>query len=140
GEIKNSECFDIRRVFQAREVADARLSELFDCIDKDIKKKYKKISFNKILLCGGVARYKNTVPLAQNTFNCEIGVIDNEYIKTSATVRKKVPVYFAKEENIQIIGALSFYIDNLNKYANAKRGFIFKMPSKIICFLRDLLY
>ena len=140
GEIKNSECFDIRRVFQAREIADARLSELFDCIDKDIKKKYKKISFNKILLCGGVARYKNTVQIAKNIFNCEIGIIDSEYIKASATVRAKVPAYYAREENIQIIGALSFYIDNLNKYANAKRGFIFKMPSRIICFLRDLLY
>ena|GEM_PF-2697024 len=140
GEIKNSECFDIRRVFQAREIADARLSELFDCIDKDIKKKYKKISFNRVLLCGGVARYKNTVQIAKNKFNCEIGIIDSEYIKASAIVRKKVPVYFAKEENIQIIGALSFYIDNFNKYANAKRGFIFKMPSRIICFLRDLLY
>ena len=140
GEIKNSECLDIRRIFQAREIADARLSELFDCIEKDIKNKYKKISFNRVLLCGGVARYKNTVQIAKNIFNCEVGIIDSEYIKASATVRKKVPAYFAKEENIQIIGALSFYIDNLNKYANAKRGFIFKMPSRIICFLRDLLY
>ena len=108
GEIKNSECFDIRRVFQAREIADARLSELFICIDKNIKKKFRGLTFNRILLCGGVARYKNTVPLAQNAFNCEVSIIDSDYIKTSATVRKKVPAYFAKEEHTQVISALSF--------------------------------
>ncbi len=133
--------FLIRKI---EDIADARLNEIANFILKTIKenKSLKNIFFKKIYIFGGVAMYKNTIDIISSVFdNAEVEIPSLEYIyNNDVIINKKIKEKDFKIENIQLFGALIFYVNNLNMYQNAKNGFLFKIPSKISCFLKDILY
>ena len=129
-------------VNQVEQIADARLNEIIQYIKKTIQedKNFKDIFFKKIYVFGSAAQYKNTTDIINEIFDTEVEVLDQNCILNSDILSNKIKEEDLKTENIQIFGAVDFYVNNLNNYKNAKRGFLFKIPSKISCFLKDILY
>ena len=129
-------------VNQVEQIADARLNEIIQYIKKTIQedKNFKDIFFKKIYVFGSSAQYKNTADIINEIFDTEVEVLDQNCILNSDILSNKIKEEDLKTENIQIFGAVDFYVNNLNNYKNAKRGFLFKIPSKISCFLKDILY
>ena len=129
-------------VNQVEQIADARLNEIIQYIKKTIQedKNFKDIFFKKIYVFGSSAQYKNTTDIINEIFDTEVEVLDQNCILNSDILSNKIKEEDLKTENIQIFGAVDFYVNNLNNYKNAKRGFLFKIPSKISCFLKDILY
>ena len=124
----------------ATTIADARMNEIALCIAKEIKNKYKKIAFNKVVLCGGSSKYKNTNKIFQNHFETQIETINKKLILTNQYIRGRITEEQINQNNVSLFGSISFYLSNQEIYKNAKHGFIFSIGSRISCFLKDLLY
>ena len=142
-EIQKTESKTTRYVLsQVENIADARLIEIIKYIFNKISedKKLKNIVFKKIYFFGGMANYKNTEKIIQDIFHTSTEILTPSHIIGSNALFEKIKKEFVNVENIQLFGAVNFYLDNLNNYKNSKRGFLFKIPSKISCFLKDLLY
>ncbi len=123
-------------------ILNARLQEIVAHIHKTIaeNKKLQNLSLRKIFLFGGVAKYKNIKQLFMQKFESNVEFLDESYIGNSELINKNVKYDFDYEKEIQLLGAVNFYIKNINLYRKARRGFLFRLPSKISCFLKDLLY
>ena len=116
------------------------MNEIALCIAKEIKNKYKKIAFNKVVLCGGSSKYKNTNKIFQNHFETQIETINKKLILTNQYIRGRITEEQINQNNVSLFGSISFYLSNQEIYKNAKHGFIFSIGSRISCFLKDLLY
>ena len=127
---------------QVEKISDARFSEIITSIYRKLQeqKLINKNSFKKIYIFGGTSMYKNAVQIINDTFKIETEIISNKYILNSDLLYNKVKEEFMTQENIQLFGAVNFYMSNIETYQNAKKGFLFKIPSKISCLLKDLLY
>ena len=129
---------------QIEEILNARLQEIIAHIYRIIvrNKQLQNVSFKEIFVFGGVAKYKNIKQLIKQQFNTNVEFLDENYINNSEIFSKKARDNFLKNngEQIQLLSAVNFYIKNINLYRNARRGFLFKFPSKISCLLKDLLY
>ena len=85
--------------------------------------------------------YKNAKSIISGIFNnSNVEVLDISCIFESDILYKKIKEIDLNDDNLQLFCAVNFYINNLNMYKNAKRGFLFEIPSKISCFLKDMLY
>ena len=93
-----------------------------------------------MFICGGVVKYKNTTKIVYDIFNTKIKILTPDYIQKNTTFGSKIKEEYLKIDNVQLFGALNFYLTNLDFYQNAKRGFLFNFPSKISCLLKDILY
>ena len=74
------------------------------------------------------------------TFGADVEYVDGDYVKNQQIFRNRLNDVELKQNDLQLFGAINFYMNNLEQYNNARRGFLFKIPSKLACFLRDLLY
>ena len=126
----------------AEDICDARFNEILSYINDNLKNNdlTNDIKFNKIFIFGECSNYKNAKELTFKQFNCNAEVIDMNYIIQNKNFYEKINSDILKEENLQLLCGANFYINNIKLYQNAKRGFLFKIPSKISCFLKDLLY
>lgn len=122
------------------EIADARLNEIVEYIQKTLNDKKQRLSFKKIYVFGGTSLYKNTKKNIEEKFKTEVEIINDKSVLNSELLYNKIKTEDMKKENIQLFGALNFYLNNVEMYKNASKGFLFKIPSKISCFLKDLLY
>ena len=127
---------------QVETIADARLIEIITYVKKTIEenKKLKNLKLDTIFVCGGIAKYKNTTKIISDIFYTKTKILTPDYIQKNTTFGSKIKEEYLKIDNVQLFGALNFYLTNINYYNNAKRGFLFNFPSKISCLLKDLLY
>ena len=127
---------------QVETIADARLFEIITYVKKTIEenKKLKNLKPDTVFICGGVVKYKNTTKIVYDIFNTKIKILTPDYIQKNTTFGSKIKEEYLKIDNVQLFGALNFYLTNLDYYQNAKRGFLFNFPSKISCLLKDILY
>lgn len=131
---------------QVEEIADARFEELTRCLAEKINSVFKKISFEKILICGGGAEYRNSIKIIKNIFDNK----NVEFCKSEDVAKHNVFLnHFPDEKsrkqiftynNIPLISAIAFYIDSLERYRLAKRGFVFNITKNFSCLLKDILY
>ena len=85
--------------------------------------------------------FKNTEKIVNNVFNSPVEVLNmSSFVNNNKTLLNIIQQRNLKINNFQLFGAVIFYLKNLNMYKNARRGFLFKIPTKISCFLKDLLY
>ena len=145
--MKNISISQFRSILrQAEEIADARFEEITRCLSEKINAIFKKICIGKILICGGSANYKNSIKIIQDGFNCQnVGFcnendIEKHYVFINKITNDKVRQRVFTKNNISLLGAIAFYIDSLERYKLAKRGFIFNITKKFSCLLKDILY
>ena len=124
----------------ATTIADVRLKEIANCICKEVNNKIKKIAFNKVIISGGVSKYKNTKQIFEEQFSAPVENISKKVVLENRFFKGKIDEDKITSSNLSLFGAISFYLSNQEIYKNAKHGFIFSIGSKISCFLRDLLY
>ena len=124
----------------ATTIADVRLKEIANCIGKEVNNKIKKIAFNKVIISGGVSKYKNTKQIFEEQFSAPVENISKKVVLENRFFKGKIDEDKITSSNLSLFGAISFYLSNQEIYKNAKHGFIFSVGSKISCFLRDLLY
>ena len=129
-------------VNKIEEIMDARLKEIVESIFDKLNKngELNALSFKKIYIYGNVCGYKNIKNIITESFHANVEFLDVSFLTNQDFFYKKIKQEYLKNENIQLFGAVHFYVNRLNIYANAKRGFLFKISSKISCFLKDLLY
>ncbi len=133
---------------EAEEIANARFNEITICLLEDIMKHFtKQVHFDSVLLFGEGSKYKNSVKIFQQIFNTDIRIIKTNIIENDEILKnffnKKDDVKYNKiltQKNIPLLGAISFYISNLEKYERLKKGFFYSIPKKISCLLKELLY
>ena len=127
-----------------KHIMDSDIEKIAMEIKNSIKSntKLEGLMTTKIILFGNASKYQLTAEIFQNVFNHQVDTLN----ETIFSLDEKSSFFekFSKEnlttDNIAIISGIDFYLSNLTTYENAKRGFLFKMPSKITCLLRDLLY
>ena len=139
--MENSKDADV--IENIENIANERLREISTFVLKTINNKepFKNTTFKKIYIFGGVSIYRNSKNIISDIFggtNVEILNVDN--ILNNSIIDGKIKEKDIKFENLQLFSALNFYINNLNIHKNARHGFLFKIPSKISCFLKDILY
>lgn len=124
------------------EIIDVRLKEIVESIFDKLNKngELNISSFKKIYIYGGVCGYKNIKNIIMECFHTNVEFLDASFLMNQDFFYKKIKQEYIKNENIQLFGAVRLYVNYVNTYANAKRGFLFKISSKISCFLKDLLY
>ena len=134
-------------ILQITEIADARFNEIATFVLEDINKDFKYINFNKILLFGDGSKYKNAEKIMADTFNTKVEVIKPNIIENNYIFKNIFDSYDDKErgkilnqKNIPLLGAIAVYISNMQKYDNLKKGFFYKVPKKISCLLKELIY
>ena len=128
---------------QIEKTANARFIEIIGFIFETIKnnKDLRNLSFKKIYIFGGNSMYKNAKSIVSGIFNNpNVEILDISCIFESDILYKKIKEIDLNNDNLQLFCAVNFYINNINMYKNAKRGFLFEIPSKISCFLKDMLY
>ena len=131
---------------QAEEVADARFEEIIRCLSEKINAIFKKICIGKILICGGCSNYKNSINIIQEIFSnqnvevCNENYIEKHHVFVNKITENKIRQKVFTKNNISLLGAIAFYIDSLERYKLAKRGFIFNITKKFSCLLKDILY
>ena len=113
----------------ATTIADVRLKEIANCIGKEVNNKIKKIAFNKVIISGGVDRYKNTKQIFEEQFSAPVENISKKVVLENRFFKGKIDEDKITSSNLSLFGAISFYLSNQEIYKNAKHGFI-----------RDLLY
>ncbi len=104
--------------------------------------KINNFTISRIILTGGVSKYEQTEEIFKNAFNCQVETISDAVftIEEKSGFFEKLNKEMLATENIHLISAIEFYLSNIENYEKAKCGFLFKIPSKISCLLRDLLY
>ena len=127
---------------QLQDIADARLMEIITHIYRTIQdnKKLCKLKFKNIYICGGVTNYAHTAEIIEEVFTTQTEVLDTTCFLNNDILHNKIKEEYNQMQYTQLFFAVVFYIKNLNMHKNARRGFLFKIPSKITCFLKDILY
>ena len=127
---------------QVQNIADARLAEIFEYIKTSIKNLpiCENLKLKTIYIFGNVSCYGNVENVIKDVFNIKVEKLDERYVLENDTICKKIKEEDFKAENLQLFSALNFYLNNMYAYQNARRGFLFKIPTKISCFLKDILY
>ena len=125
---------------QIEKIANARLQEIIMYIKKTIQKNRNDIFFKKIYIFGGASVFKNTEKIVNSVFNTSVEVLNMSFVNSNKTLLNIIQQRNLKINNFQLLVAVIFYLKNLNTHKNARRGFLFKIPTKISCFLKDLLY
>ena len=98
------------------------------------------------LICGGCSNYKNSINIIQEIFSnqnveaCNENYIEKHHVFVNKITENKIRQKVFTKNNISLLGAIAFYIDSLERYKLAKRGFIFNITKKFSCLLKDILY
>ena len=132
---------------QSETIANARMKEILMYIVAKIDNKFKSFSFDKVFCFGRGSNYKNTVEIASTVLNAKVSLLSQKDISKNSIFnnvfgkyKKNETVDLFKSRYLNLLGSIAFYVDNIENYRNARRGFFYKAPKKIACFLKDLLY
>jgi cell division protein FtsA len=148
GFLKKNNEVDIDNILQQAEtIANARIKEILTYIVAKIDNKFKNFAFDGVFCLGRGSNYKNTVEIVGSIFNSKTSILLQKDISRHSIFndvfgkyKQDTTVDLFKPRYLNLIGSIAFYINNIENYRNARRGFFYKAPKKIACFLKDLLY